>query len=409
VKAATAAGQSSAVAAPGQISVLETRVFRGPNYWSYDKAIKLLVDLDGLEAHPSTAIPGFVDGLLDLLPGVARHSCGTGRAGGVEQRLRDGTWLGHVAEHVALQLQHEAGIEVGRGKTRGAGTPGRYHVVYAYRDESVGLAAGRLAVRLVNHLVEPDAAFDFGAELEALILLAERAAFGPSTQAIIDEATMRDIPFIRLDSQSLVQLGHGIHQRRIRATMTSLTSSLGVDIASDKKLTNRLLAGTGVPVPRSELVRDADQAVAAAAAIGYPVAVKPLDGNHGRGVILNLPDEAAVRAAYPLARAAARRGGVLVESFLVGSDYRCLVIGGVLRAVAERVPAHVVGDGQHTIGELVELTNADPRRGVGHEKVLTRIDVTDGAIELVREQGYQMTDVPPRGEMVSTPSASWSN
>jgi cyanophycin synthetase len=395
VKTATAAGQSSAVAAPGQIRVLETRVFRGPNYWSYEKAIKLLVDLDGLEAHPSNTIPGFVEGLLDLLPGVARHSCGTGRVGGFEQRLRDGTWLGHVAEHVALQLQHEAGIEVGRGKTRGAGTPGRYHVVYAYRDESVGLAAGRLAVRLVNHLVEPDQAFDFGAELEALILLAERAAFGPSTQAIIDEASMRDIPFIRLDSQSLVQLGHGIHQRRIRATMTSLTSSLGVDIASDKKLTNRLLAGTGVPVPRSELVRDPDEAVAAAAAIGYPVAVKPLDGNHGRGVILNLPDEAAVRAAYPLARAAARRGGVLVENFLVGSDYRCLVIGGVLRAVAERVPAHVVGDGQHSVSELVELTNADPRRGVGHEKVLTRIRLDDEAVAYALEQGYALDAVPP--------------
>src|SRR5687767_6636369 len=237
-----------------------------------------------------------------MLPGVAQHSCGTGKVGGFEQRLRDGTWVGHIAEHIALQLQREAGTEVGRGKTRGTGEPGRYHVVYSYGEEAVGVAAGKLAVRLVNHLVEAEPDFDFGAQLEQLILLAERAAFGPSTQAILDEAALRDIPSIRLNEQSLVQLGHGIHQKRIRATMTSQTGSLGVDIAGDKKLTNRLLAATGVPVPRSEVVRSEDAAAAAAARIGFPVAMKPLDGNHGRGVMLNLADETAVRDAYAVAR-----------------------------------------------------------------------------------------------------------
>ncbi len=382
------------------LRILETRVFRGANYWSYDPAIKLLVDLGELEAFPTNTIPGFVDGLLGLLPSVAAHSCSTGVRGGFERRLREGTWLGHVAEHVALELQRQAGTEVGRGKTRGAGEPGRYHVVYAYSDESVGLAAGRLAVRLVNHLVEPDDAFDFLAELEGLILLAERAAFGPSTQAILDEAAMRDIPWIRLNEQSLVQLGHGIHQKRIRATMTSGTSSLAVDIASDKKLTNRLLSATGVPVPRSELVRSEEEAAAAASKLGFPVAMKPLDGNHGRGVMLNLGDEAAVRAAYPAALAQARRGTLVVETHLAGNDYRCLVIGGVLRAVAERVPAHVDGDGTHTLGELVELTNADPRRGIGHEKVLTRVKVDEDAIAYAREQGFAMTDVPSDGARV---------
>lgn len=384
----------------GTLRILEQRVFRGPNYWNYEPAIKLLVALGELEEWPSHKIPGFVEGLLDLLPGVGQHGCSLGRPGGFEQRLRDGTWLGHVAEHVALQLQREAGTEVGRGKTRSAGKPGRYHVVYSYAEESVGIAAGRMAVRLVNHLVENETAFDFRTELESLILLAERAAYGPSTQALLDEAGMRDIPSIRLNDQSLVQLGHGVYQKRIRATMTSQTSSLAVDIASDKKLTNRLLHATGVPVPRAEVVRNADEAVVAAERIGYPVAVKPLDGNHGRGVALNLGDADAVRSAYQQARAQSRQGGVVVESYLTGNDYRCLVIGGVLAAVAQRVPAHVEGDGEHTVAELVEVTNADPRRGIGHEKVLTRIKVDEEAITYSREQGFEMTDVPPRGQRV---------
>jgi cyanophycin synthetase len=182
--------------------------------------------------------------------------------------------------------------------------------------------------------------------------------------------------------------------------MTSATSSVGVDIASDKKLTNKLLAATGIPVPRAEIVRDEDQAVAAAARIGYPVAVKPLDGNHGRGVVLDLTDEGAVRAGYRLARAESRRGGVVVETFLTGNDYRCLVIDGVLRAVAQRVPAHVDGDGEHSLAELVEITNQDPRRGIGHEKVLTRIKVDDEAVTYAREQGFELSDVPPRSQRI---------
>jgi cyanophycin synthetase len=383
-----------------ELKIVETRVYRGPNYWNYDPAIKLIVDLGVLEHFPSNTIPGFVTALLEMLPGIGQHTCGTGRVAGFTDRLHDGTWLGHVAEHIALQLQREAGTEVGRGKTRSTGEPGRYHVVYSYAEEIVGLQAGRLAVRLVNHLVEAEDGFDFAHELEQLILLAERAAFGPSTQAILDEAALRDIPSIRLNDASLVQLGHGIHQRRIRATMTSQTGSLGVDIASDKKLTNRLLAATGVPVPRAEIVRDAEEAVAAAKRMGFPVAVKPLDGNHGRGVVLNLADADAVRDGYQQARAESRRGGVLVETFLTGNDYRCLVIGGVLRAVAQRVPAHVDGDGKLSVGALVEETNADPRRGIGHEKVLTRIKLDEESISYAREQGFELSDVPPRGQRV---------
>ncbi len=376
------------------LRVLETQVFRGPNYWSYEPCVRMLVDLGVLEHWPSNTIPGFVDGLLAVLPGVAEHTCSLGRKGGFGARLTEGTWLGHVAEHVALELQRESGAHISRGKTRGAGREGVYHVIYGYAEEQVGLAAGRLAVQLVNHLVEPQDGFDFDGELERLIRLAERRQFGPSTQAIVDEAVSRDIPWMRLNEYSLVQLGQGTYQQRIRATMTSLTSALAVDIAQDKKMTNRLLASAGLPVPRSEVVTNEDDAVAAAKRIGFPVVTKPLDGNHGRGVGLDLKTERAVRTGFKRALKEARRGYVVVETHVTGSDYRVLVIGGRMVAIAERVPAHVVGDGEHTVAELVELTNRDPRRGIGHEKVLTRLKVDDAARDLLKKQGYSLDDVP---------------
>jgi cyanophycin synthetase len=383
------------------LSILETRVYRGANVWSYDPAIHLVVDLGSLEEFPTSALPGFTDRLLAMLPGLREHSCSRGRRGGFVERLDEGTWLGHVTEHVALALQQTVGHDVRRGKTRQVkGHKGRYNIVYGYADEQVGLAAARLAVRLVNHLVEPDRELDWDQELEAFILRAERTAFGPSTQAILDEAVSRDIPWIRLNRYSLVQLGQGVHQKRIRATMTSATSAIAVDVASDKDLTTRLLSAAGLPVPRQESVRTSDQAVAVAERIGYPVVVKPLDGNHGRGVCLDLKDADDVRAAFPVAREQSRRGWVVVESFVTGRDYRCLIIDGRLAAVAERVPAHVVGDGTSSIEQLVELTNADPRRGVGHEKVLTRIKVDDAAVARLAEQGYKLGDVPPAGETV---------
>ncbi len=382
------------------LRILETRVYRGPNIWSYDPAIHLVVDLGSLEEHPTSVIPDFTDRLLKLLPGVGRHSCSRGHRGGFAARLREGTWLGHVAEHVALQLQQETGADISRGKTRGTGIRGQYNVIYGYADERVGLSAGTLAVRLVNHLVEAEPDFDFETELETFLLRAERTQFGPSTLAIVEEAASRDIPYLRLNEASLVQLGQGVHQQRIRATMTSNTSALAVDIASDKELTSRLLAAAGLPVPKSESVRTADQAAAAAKRIGYPVVVKPLDGNHGRGVVLDLRDEQGVRNGFVVAAEQSRRGSVVVESYITGKDYRVLVVGGRMTALAERMPAHVVGDGVHAVRELVDETNADPRRGVGHEKVLTRIAVDDAAVKLVRSQGFGMDDVPPAGAMV---------
>ena len=398
----TSAGTSLAGSRPSpDLRIDETRVYRGANVWSYDKAIHLVVDLGVLEEFPTNTLPGFTEHLLEALPGLREHSCSRGRRGGFVERLHEGTWLGHVAEHVALALQQVVGHDIRRGKTRAVkGEKGRYNIIYGYVDEQVGLAAGRLAVRLVNHLVHADPELDFEQELDAFILRAQRTAFGPSTQAILDEAVSRDIPWLRLNQSSLVQLGQGVHAKRIRATMTSETSSIAVDIASDKDLTTRLLAAAGLPVPQQDSVRTAEQAVRAANRIGFPVVVKPLDGNHGRGVCLDLVSDEDVSEAFDIAREQSRRGTVVVESFITGKDYRCLIIDGKVAAIAERVPASVTGDGSSSVRSLVDLTNADPRRGVGHEKVLTRIKVDAAAEEVLAGQGHTLDSVPAEGEMV---------
>ncbi|HEU4672314.1 MAG TPA: cyanophycin synthetase [Candidatus Limnocylindrales bacterium] len=385
------------------LRILDFRVLRGPNYWAREPVVRMLVDLGVLEDFPSNTIPGFADALVGLIPSLEEHACSLGRRGGFVTRLREGTWVGHVSEHVALELQNLAGTDVRGGKTRGAGPRGQYNVIYQYREEQVGLEAGRIAVRLVNHLVAPDDpafGFDLIEAIEGLIRLADRLAFGPSTQALIDEAVSRDIPFIRLDRHSLVQLGQGVHQQRIRATMTSRTSAIAVDLASDKSLTNHLLDSAGLPVPRSEVVDEVEAAVAAARRLGFPVVVKPLDGNHGRGVGLDLRDDDAVRAAFPEALRQSRSGGVVVETFVAGNDYRVLVIGGRVAAVAERIPASVVGDGDHTVRELVDIANTDPRRGIGHEKVLTRIALDAKAEAMLAGEGLAVDAVPEAGRRV---------
>ncbi len=384
-----------------ELRILESRVYRGPNIWSYEPAIHLVVDLGVLEGYPTDSIDGFTDRLLELLPGLARHTCSVGRAGGFVERMREGTWLGHVAEHVALELQTEAGHDLRRGKTRMVkGRTGVYNVVYGYVDETVGQAAGELAVRIVNQLVEPSADFDWSTELDDFVRRAQRAAFGPSTAAILEEAVSRDIPWLRLNAASLVQLGQGVHAQRIRATMTSRTGALAVDIASDKDLTGKLLSSAGLPTPKQESVRTLRGARDAARRIGFPLVIKPLDGNHGRGVCLDLRSLDDVDKAYDIAKEQSRSGILVVESFVTGRDYRCLIVGGKMQAIAERVPAHVVGDGIHTVKELVDITNSDPRRGVGHEKVLTRIRVDGAAEEVLASQGHTLDSVPPSGEMV---------
>ncbi len=388
------------------MTILETQIYRGANYWAPMPVIRFLLDIGELEERPTNLIPGFYEHLTTTIPTMFEHRCSVGKRGGFFERVKDGTWMGHVLEHTSIELQNLAGQDVGYGKARSARDEhdeiryGIYHVVFEYEQEDVGLAAGKLAKRLLESWIWPerDPDFDFRTEMEGLIRLAERLAYGPSTRALVEEATRRDIPVQRLDDRrSLVQLGHGIYQERIWATVTSKGSNIAVDLASNKELTNRLLRNVGIPVPRSIIVDDEDEAVRAAQRIGYPVVVKPLDGNHGRGVGINLADEAAVRAHYPLARAQTRSETVLVETYITGKDYRVLVVGGRVVAVAERVPAHVIGDGEHTLAELVAITNADPRRGVGHEKVLTRIRFDDAADALAQKQGFAPGDVVPEG------------
>jgi cyanophycin synthetase len=388
------------------MKILESRVYRGPNLYSLGPSIRLRVDLGELEEYPTLQLPGFNERLLELIPTLHEHSCSYGEPGGFVRRLREdrGTWLGHVLEHVAIELQCLAGTPVTFGKTRSQGLPaGQYHVIYAFAEEAVGTAAGKLGLRVIRHLLPADRAahdpepFDYRAELEALVRLAQRRAFGPSTAALVRAAEERDIPWIRLNDRSLVQLGHGKFQRRIQATITSETRHTAVEIASDKRLTNQILADLGLPVPRQVRVYDAEEAVEEAAVLGYPVVVKPLDGNHGKGVSIGLRTPGQVGAAFE--KAAHYSSTVIVETFQEGNDYRLLVVDGKLLAVAQRVPGHVVGDGRRSLAELVDLVNQDPRRGVGHEKVLTRLELDDQALRLIAAAGLAPESVLPAGEL----------
>jgi len=402
------------------LRVLEKQIYRGPNVYGYEPMIRFQLDLGALEAHPSNTLPGFTDRLLELLPSLETHGCSYREPGGFIRRLRDGTWLGHVTEHVALELQTQAGRRVTYGKTRSVrGQPGVYNVLYSYKEERVGLIAGAVALRLVNSLLppelqglegvdlllpagvsrlDPDAPFDFDAELGELRRLTRRFTLGPTTQSLVSEAERRGIPFLRLDDESLVQLGYGKYQQQIRASITSKTPHIATGTASNKDLTKRLLDRAGLPVPQGVVVRDADEAVRAARRLRGPVVTKPLDGNHGRGVSLNLSTPEQVRQGFEEARQHSR--DVVVEQFFAGNDHRVLVVNGEVIAVAERVPAHVVGDGRRTISELVEEVNRDPRRGDGHEKVMTRIKVDAHVLTLLGRSGRTPETVPAAGEVV---------
>lgn len=379
------------------MKLLERRVYRGPNLYASFPVIRLTLDLEQLEEWPSARIPGFVDGLTAAVPSLQEHGCSYGEPGGFIRRLREdgGTWMGHIIEHVAIELQGLAGADVTFGKTRGTGDEGVYTIVYAYEEERVGLAAAELAIALMEDLVPDELCpepicrpedFDYQTELEELIGLAQRRQFGPSTASLVRAAEERDIPWIRLNDYSLVQFGHGRFQKRIQATITSETRHIAVEIASDKEETNQILTDLGLPVPRQDLVRTVRGAVRAAQRMGYPVVVKPLNANHGRGVSLNLMDNASVEIAAEKAKEHSR--SILVEKMITGFDHRMLVVNGELIAVSKRVPGHVIGDGTSTIAELIDEVNRDPRRGIGHEKVLTRLEIDHQANRLLAEAGY---------------------
>jgi cyanophycin synthetase len=389
--------------------ILDRSVYVGPSLYAHFPVIRLDVDLGELEQWPTTRLgEGLISALLTALPGLAEHGCSYGEPGGFLRRCREdeGTWLGHVLEHCAIELQNAAGEQVTFGKTRSADVPGHYHVVYEYEQSEVGLEAGGLALTLLHSLLPADLRpansvpddFDFGRELESFIKFAQRRDLGPSTASLVHAAEAKGIPWIRMNEQSLIQFGHGRHQQRIQATITSRTPHIAVELASDKEETNKILSNLGLPVPQQRLISREDDAVRAATEIGYPVVVKPYNANHGRGVAIHLTDAAMVRAAFPLAQQHSR--SVIVESFIRGDDHRMLVVNGQLVAVSKRVPGHVVGDGRHTVEELVAIVNQDPRRGVGHEKVLTRLEFDAQAERLLEKKGYTRTTIPPKDEVV---------
>lgn len=393
------------------MKILDRSVYLGPSLYAHFPVIRLTVDLGELEEWPSARLgETFIGRLLEALPGLESHGCSYREAGGFVRRMREdeGTWMGHIFEHVVLELQQMAGSDVTFGKTRGNGNFGQYDVVYQYEQEEVGLEAADVARRLLFHLlpeeareeagIEKEEDFNWEEEHDQFIRFSQRRALGPSTASLVKAAEERDIPWLRLNRYSLVQLGHGCHQKRIQATITSETKHIGVEIASDKEETNKLLADLGLPVARQVLVYSKREAVRGARRVGFPVVVKPLNANHGRGVSINLEDDDSVVIAFENARKHSR--SVIIESFLAGFDHRLLVVDGNLVAASKRVPGHVVGDGKHTIEELVEITNQDPRRGIGHEKVLTRLELDYQAMRLLELLGYSETTVPPEGEVV---------
>jgi len=380
------------------VTVDELHFLRGPNIYAYMPVMYTTIDIGPFEQRPSDTFPGFVERITSWLPGLHTHECSVGRPGGFVERLRLGTYLGHICEHVTLELQGLMGFPVGFGRVRGTGERGVYRVVIAYKEEEPARAAFETAVRLTLAAML-DQPFNATEEIERLVELAEEYRLGPSTAAIVDAARSRQIPVMRVTPTSgLVQLGYGVRQQRIRASETSNTRAIAVDICQEKPLTNRMLRTVGVPVPEGRLVASADEAWEAAQAIGLPVVVKPADGNQGKGVTVNLWHESDVRAAFALADEYSYE--VLVEKYIVGHDFRVLVVNGHMVAAARRDPAQVIGDGQRTVRQLVEDENRDPRRRPGHSSSLTRIRL-DGAAELVLQQQQLTVDaVPSAGQVV---------
>jgi cyanophycin synthetase len=382
---------------PNELRVTRLRALRGPNYWRLAPVIACDVRLGALESVNSADVSGFNDRLLDALPTLASHPCSIGAPGGFVERLQSGTHIPHILEHVSLELQNLAGSDVGFGRVVASGDAGVWWVIVAYDEEDVGLQSMRDAASLVRAALGGPA-FDAEASVRELQDLYERVRLGPSTWAIVEEARRREIPVRRLNSRSLVQLGLGRNLRRIQATLTDHTSAIAIEIAQDKDDTKRVLEAIGLPVPHGDVAESADEAVELAQEIGFPVILKPLDLSHGRGISARLTDESAVRDAWTRASQYSER--LIVEQFAEGRDHRVLVIGGKLVAVAERVPAHVKGDGVHSIRELIDAANQDPRRGIGHTKVLTRLECDDATVEYLAHSGRTLDSVPNAGERV---------
>ncbi|WP_284653373.1 cyanophycin synthetase [Flavobacterium terrisoli] len=381
------------------MKILKIQALRGPNIWSVQrkKLIQMRLDLEEMEQSPTNKIEGFRERIEAMFPTMIEHRCSEGTRGGFFSRIERGTWMGHVIEHIALEIQTLAGMETGFGRTRETKTPGVYNVVFSYTEENVGMFAAESAVAIAEALIA-GTDYDVEADIQKMREIRERVRLGPSTGSIVDEAVARDIPWIRLGTNSLVQLGYGVNQMRFQATITCKTSSIAVDIACNKEQTKKMLDLASIPVANGGICVDEEDLTEVIKKIGYPIVIKPLDGNHGKGASINVVTWEDAVAGLEYAQKYSRR--VIVEKFITGFDFRVLVIDNKLVAAAKREPAHVVGNGKDTIQTLIEETNKDPRRGYGHENVLTQIDVDRDTLDLLEKLNYTVDSVPKNGEIV---------
>lgn len=375
------------------------QALRGPNIWSVQrkKLIQMRLDLEEMEQFPTNKIDGFRERIEAMFPTMIEHRCSEGTRGGFFSRIERGTWMGHVIEHIALEIQTLAGMETGFGRTRETKTPGVYNVVFSYTEENVGMFAAESAVAIAEALIA-GTDYDLEADIQKMREIRERVRLGPSTGSIVEEAVARDIPWIRLGTNSLVQLGYGINQMRFQATITCKTSSIAVDIACNKEQTKKMLDANSIPVANGGIVVDEEDLDDVIRKIGYPIVIKPLDGNHGKGASINVKNREDAVEGLAYAKKYSHR--VIVEKFITGYDFRVLIIDNKLVAAAKREPAHVKGDGTHTIQQLIDETNTDPRRGYGHENVLTQIDVDRDTTDLLEKLNYTLETVPKKDEVV---------
>lgn len=379
------------------MEIISARILEGPNIYSFNPVLKVKLDIGVYEDIPSCRIEGFTDRLTELLPGLKEHQCSRGRPGGFVERLQDGTYLAHIFEHVLIELQCSAGYRVGFGKARGSGTAGIYDVVTGFRSAQAALAAASAAEHLLQAALDGQA-YDVHAALADIRQAGEVSELGPSTGAIYQAAVRRGIPVRRIGSDNLLVLGYGRQQRRIWATTTGLTSSIASDVSCDKELTKHILAQGGLTVPNGMIAKTLEEAVAALHTIGVPAVYKPLNGNQGKGVTIGV--QTAIEAERAFAIATEYDSRVLVEEMIAGRQYRLCVVDGKMVAASDRIPAYVMGDGAHTVAELVEIINLDPQRGEGHEKPLTKIKIDAVAITVLAKQRLTPASVPAAGEVI---------
>jgi len=379
------------------MKIREINAMRGPNYWSIrrHKLIVMVLDLEDMEEKPTNKIQGFGDRLKSMFPTMYSHRCSEGCEGGFFMRVDEGTWMGHVVEHIALEIQTLAGMDTGFGRTRDYGEKGVYNVVFSYIEENAGRYAAKVAVDICESLIA-GTPYDMSDDIQKMRELREAQRLGPSTGSIVEEAVARGIPWIRLNKYSLCQLGYGANQKRIQATVTSETSSIGVELACDKEDTKFLLQQAEVDVPKGEIISMESSLENACKFVKFPLVIKPIDGNHGRGITVNINSYEEAVEAFHAAKKVSQK--IIVEKYITGEDYRLLVINHRLIAAAKRSPAHVIGDGKSTVKQLIDRVNSDPRRGYGHENVLTMITINDLTKTIIAAKGYTEDSIIPSGE-----------